>query len=255
MKPLILISNDDSVYARGIQKIAEIVSEYGEVVVVAPDSPQSAKSHAVTLEEPLSFKSTSVFGKNIEAYKCSGTPADSVKLALHKLLKRKPDLMISGINHGGNYSVNLIYSGTLAAAIEAFMHDIPAIAFSVDTHDADADFSIAEKYARQLLDMMFAQKLPKVCLNVNFPNVEPEKVKGLKICRQTKGAWAEQFAEMVHPRSEKAIYWLTGTYTNHEPENTDTDVWALENGFVPIVPIQIDFTNYKMMEAMKDWGV
>ncbi len=253
MKPLILISNDDSVFAKGIQTIVEIAKEFGEVVVVAPDSPQSAKSHAVTLTAPIYYEKTSVFG-NIEAYKCSGTPADSVKMALFKILDKKPDLLISGINHGANYSTNLIYSGTLAAAIEGFMHNIPSIAFSVDSHDPDADFSIAEKYSRKIIKEVL-EKNTEVCLNVNFPDIKLDEINGSKICRQTKGSWAENFVEMKHPRSQEPFYWLTGNYINKEPEKTDTDVWAVENNYVAIVPIQIDFTNYKMMKEMESWNL
>ncbi len=253
MKPLILISNDDSIYSKGIRELVEVAKEFGEVIVVAPSKPQSAKSHSVTLEEPLTIKETNVFG-DVKAYKCSGTPADCVKLALHHILDRKPDLLISGINHGANYSVNLIYSGTLAAAIEGFMHGINSIGLSVDSHKPDADFTIAKKYSKKIIKSVLENKLDsKICLNVNFPDIEPNQVKGVKICRQTKGAWAEEFVELTHPHTKKSIYWLTGTFKNLEPQNTDTDVWAINNNYIPIVPVQIDFTNYKIMQEMKSW--
>ena len=251
MKPLILISNDDSIYSKGIKELVEVANLYGKVVVVAPDKPQSAQSHSVTLHAPLNLSKTDIFGE-VEAYTCSGTPADCVKMAIFKVLGRKPDLILSGINHGANYSVNLIYSGTVAVAIEALMHSIPSIAFSVDNHDADPDFGLAKKYIPEIIEKVINNELGnKTCLNVNFPNIMKEEAHGIKICVQTKGVWAEEFVERKHPSNSKPYFWLTGEFTNLEPENKDTDVWAIDNNYVAIVPLQLDFTNYSMIKKLK----
>jgi len=249
-KPLILVCNDDSVYAKGIKELVEVASEFGEIVVVAPDKPQSAKSHSVTLEHPIFFKPTDNFGGHT-AYKCSGTPADCVKLAIHQILKRKPDFIISGINHGSNSSVNVLYSGTLAATIEGCMHTIPSIGFSLLSFESDADFNPAKPFIRKILHHVVTNSLPPgTCLNVNIPNIEAEKFKGIKVCRQTKGVWAEEFNESKHPSGRFNYYWLTGKYINLEPDATDTDIWALENDYVAVVPIQIDLTDYKNFQKL-----
>ena len=252
MKPLILISNDDSVYAKGIKELVEIAKQFGEVVVVAPDKPQSAKSHSVTLGAPIMYKKITRFG-DIEAYKCTGTPADCVKIALFTILKRKPDLILSGINHGANYSVNLLYSGTVAAAVEGALHNIPSIALSIDSHESEADFTLAKKYSTEIIEKTLQNGLDdKICLNVNIPDIELEQAKGIKICRQTKGVWAEDFIERKHPTIPFSYHWLTGKFHNQEPDNQETDVWAIDNNYAAIVPLQIDLTSYKMLDKMKN---
>jgi 5'-nucleotidase len=252
-RPLILVSNDDSVYSKGIKELVEVAKKFGEVIVVAPDSPQSAKSHSVTLEAPLFIKETTNFGE-IKAFKCSGTPADSVKIAIHEILKRKPDLILSGINHGSNSSVNVFYSGTIAAAVEGCLHGIPSIGLSLTTYDPNADFSLAKKYSTEIIEKVLKYGLDKgTCLNVNIPYISDNEAKGIKICRQTKGIWAEEFNKSVHPSRKTDYYWLTGKYINFEPDQDDTDIWALENNFAAIVPMQIDFTDYKSLEKMKTW--
>ncbi len=252
MKPLILISNDDSIYAKGIKELIEVAKKFGDIIVVAPDKPQSAKSHSITLDIPMTYQKMDIFGENIDAYAVSGSPADCVKLALNYLLDRKPDIILSGINHGSNTSVNLIYSGTVAAAIEGAMHDINAIALSLTTHNPNADFSsakiIIEKIIREVLD----SNIKNLCLNVNIPNIAYSDIKGIKICRQTHGAWFEEFEKVEKPGSKTNYFWLTGKYVNFEPENTDTDVWAIENNYVSIVPLEIDFTNYKILNQLKE---
>ena len=249
--PLILISNDDSIFAKGIKEIVEVAKKLGDIVVVAPDSPQSAKSHSITLEAPLTYKKSDIFGEDVEAYACSGTPADSVKLALNQLLTKKPDLVISGINHGSNFSVNLIYSGTVAAAVEGTIHEINSIAFSITSHEPDADFSSAKIYAEQIIKKILKTKEKDICLNVNIPEAKYSDIQGIKICKQTKGAWFEEFSQFSHPNKSAPYFWLTGKYVNFEPERTDTDVWAIENNYVSVVPIKIDFTDYQMIEKLK----
>lgn len=252
-KPLILISNDDSINAKGIKVLVKIAEKFGRVVVVAPDKPQSAKSHSITLEAPLTFTKSNIFGENIESYYCSGTPADCIKLAYNNILDKKPDLILSGINHGSNFSVNLIYSGTVAVAIEGTMHNTPSIAFSVTSHDPDADFSSAEIYVEKIIRKVLESNLDELCLNVNIPDVKPEEIKGIRTCKQTKGAWFEEFVKIPHPDSNKDYYWLTGKYVNFEPESTDTDAWAINNNYVSIVPLKIDFTDYKTLEQINFW--
>ena len=252
MKPLILVSNDDSIYAKGIKVMVEIAKKFGDVVVVAPDKPQSAKSHSVTLDAPLTYKAVNIFGDEIEAYKCSGTPADCVKMAIHQILDRKPDLVLSGINHGANYSINLLYSGTMAAAIEGHIHGIPAIALSILSYEEDADFSLAEKHGSEIVKKVINNGLSQdICLNVNIPYINENETAGIKVCRQTKGIWAEEFVERKHPKHDEPYYWLTGKYTNLEPNNPETDIWAIDNNYIAIVPLQIDFTNYPMLEDLK----
>lgn len=250
MNKTILISNDDSIYSKGIKAIVEVANEFGKVIVVAPDRPQSAKSHSITLDGTISYKKSNIFGNEVEAYACSGTPADSVKLALNQILKEKPDMVLSGINHGANSSVNLIYSGTVAAAVEGALHSIPSIALSTTTHDADADFTAAKKYARIIIEKVINTKEESLCLNVNVPDIHESEIKGMKICKQTKGAWFEEFAPIKHPHKEVPYFWLTGKYVNFEPDRTDTDVWAIENNYVAIVPIKVDFTDYEMMKKL-----
>jgi 5'-nucleotidase len=252
MKPLLLISNDDSIYAKGIKELVEIAKEFGRVVVVAPDKPQSAKSHSITLDIPMTYKKSNIFGDDIEAYAVSGSPADCVKLALNYLLKQKPDLVLSGINHGANTSVNLIYSGTVAAAIEGAMHDIKAIALSLTTHNPDADFSAAKIFAKKIINETLNSNIKNICLNVNIPNIKYEEINGINICRQTRGAWFEEFDKIEKPGSKENYFWLTGKYVNFEPENTDTDVWAIENNYISVVPLEIDFTNYQVLNKFNE---
>ena len=252
MKPKILISNDDSIHAKGLKSLVEVAKNYGDVIVVAPEQPQSAKSHSITLENPITYSKTSIFGDDIEAYYVSGTPADCIKFAFNTLLDHKVDLILSGINHGSNASVNLIYSGTVAAAVEGAMHDIPSIAFSIDTHNPDADFDAAKEIAHRVIGKVLENKSEQMCLNVNIPNIPISSIKGIKVCKQTRGAWFEEFMKIPHPSKSKEYYWLTGKYVNFEPENKETDIWALENNYVSIVPIKIDFTDYVTYEKIKN---
>ena len=251
-KPLILICNDDGYRARGIQELTSLASEFGDVVVVAPVTGQSGMSHAVTLNHPIRLKSGTMLD-GFCAFACTGTPADCVKIALNQIMERKPDLVLSGINHGSNASVSLFYSGTVAAAIEACMNGIPSIAFSVDDHSPDADFRLAVQYARPIIKKVLETGLSAgTCLNVNFPRITPEECRGMKVCRQTIGVWKEEFDKRVDPHGHE-YFWLTGEFSNEEPLSEDTDEWALKNNFGAIVPVSVDVTDYPAMEAMKLW--
>lgn len=251
-KPLILVCNDDGYHARGIQELSLLASEFGEVVVVAPVTGQSGMSHAVTLNHPIRLKSSEM-NNSFTAYACSGTPADCIKIALNQILDHKPDLVLSGINHGSNASVSLFYSGTVAAAIEACMNGIPSIAFSVDDHSPDADFRLAAQYARPIIQKILESGLPTgTCLNINFPRISPEECKGIRICRQTIGVWKEEFEKRTDPQGHD-YFWLTGEFSNDEPLAEDTDEWALTHHYGAIVPVSVDVTDYAAMEALKLW--
>jgi 5'-nucleotidase len=250
-KPLILITNDDSYKAKGIKELVEFVKDLGRIVVVAPKDPMSAKSHSITVTEPLWIKKLSE-NENITWFHLNGTPADCVKFALHEVLEERPALILSGINHGPNYSVSQFYSGTVAGAVEGTLNGIPSIAFSLNDFDSKADFSQAREFIRQITAEVLKNPLPiNICLNVNFPSIEKE-LKGLKICRQTHGKWVESFVKQAHPYNGN-YFWLTGTFTNFEPDAGDNDVWAVENGYASVLPLNIDMTDYDFMEKIRDW--
>jgi len=246
---IILVTNDDSIVAPGIKALVEAMSEFGRVIVVAPDSPQSGKGHAITLEEPLRMQKVDVFD-GIEAYQASGTPADCVKLAVDKVLNRKPDICVSGINHGSNSSINVIYSGTMSAAMEASIEGIPAIGFSYLDYSFDADFTGCKHYAKIIVEKMLNQEFPdNTLLNVNFPKLPKQEIKGLRICRQAHAKWVEEFDQRNDPRG-KEYYWLTGEFKNNDL-GEDTDEWALQNGYVSVVPVKFDLTDYQKMVELK----
>jgi len=250
-KPLILITNDDGYNAPGILHLTELMKTLGEVVVVASEQSQSAMGHAITMKVPLVFKQT----PDTIGYKefiTNGTPADCIKLGLHKILDRKPDLVVSGINHGSNASINIIYSGTMAAALEAAMGGIPSVGFSLLDYAHNADFSGTDEYILKLSKHIINNGLPKgVSLNVNFPKLNGSTYKGYKICRQSKAYWKEDFSERFDPRTQKPYYWLTGTFHILEDQQ-DTDEWALANYYVSVVPVQFDFTAYHALEDLNN---
>ncbi len=254
-EPVILVVNDDGVTAPGIQNLVEAVKGLGKIVVVAPDKPQSGMGHAITIGTPLRLHKVSFFGPDIEAYQCTGTPVDCVKLAVDKVLHSKPDICISGINHGANHSINVIYSGTMSAAVEAAIESIPAIGFSLLDYSLEADFTAARKYARLIVEQMLTSPPDKhTVLNVNIPVAPPSEIKGLKICRQAYAKYEEDFLERLDPHGRK-YYWLTGEFVNFD-EGTDTDVWALANKYVSVVPVQFDLTHYKQKaELEKNWKI
>jgi 5'-nucleotidase len=249
--PTILVTNDDGVTAPGIAALVEVAKEFGQVVVVAPDSPQSGMGHAITIGKPLRMNEVHLFGEDVKAYQTSGTPADCVKLATDILCKGgHPTLCISGINHGSNASINVIYSGTMSAAMEGSIEGIPSVGFSLLDYSFDADFSLAKIVVREVLQKLLSQKkLSNSLYNVNIPKVDINKYKGLKVCRQANAKWKENFVVRKDPYGKK-YYWLTGEFIN-EDKGKDTDIYALEQGFASIVPIQYDLTNHKTIETEK----
>ena len=253
-RSLILVTNDDGITAPGIRTLIEIMNEIGEVVVVAPDSPQSAMGHAITINSTLHCEKITVTdGPQIE-YSCSGTPADCVKLAVNELIGRKPDLCVSGINHGSNSSINVIYSGTISAAMEAGIEGIPAIGFSLLDFNWNADFSPLRTFVKQITTEALTNGIPKgVVLNVNFPKLKEEEIKGIKICRQAKAKWVEKFDKRTNPMGRE-YYWLSGSFVN-EDKGEDTDEWALKGGYVSIVPTQFDFTAHHSIQQLNTWNL
>lgn len=253
-KPLILVCNDDGIHAPGIRKLIKLILPLGEVYVVAPDKPQSGMGHAVTINSPIYAEEVRIGSGAKKEWSCSGTPADCVKLAKSKLLPRKPDLCVSGINHGSNASINVMYSGTMSAAIEAGMEGIPAIGFSLCDYRHDADFDQADEYIVFLAKKLLAGGLTKnIVLNVNIPAIGKSKIKGIKIARQAKANWAEEYLTRKDPRGRE-YYWLTGKFVNNDNEK-DTDEWALENNYISVVPTQFDLTAHQELEEIKQWGL
>ena len=250
VKPLILVTNDDGMFAPGIKALVEVASEFGEVIVVAPDSPQSGKGHAVTLSEPIRINKVEVFA-NIESYECTGTPVDCVKLAKHIVLKeREIDLCLSGINHGSNASINIIYSGTMSAAMEASLEGIDSLGISLLDFSFEADFEPSKHFIRNLVDKTLTNGLGTAkLLNVNIPKLNTSEIKGIKVCRQAKGRWVEEFSESIDPRGQP-YYWLTGKFQIEDSEN-DTDIYALENGYISVVPSGHDLTMYPAIKELK----
>ena len=248
-KPLILVTNDDGITAPGIRTLIEVMKEFGDVVVVAPDSPQSGMGHAITLDSTLHVESITIKNGNQVEYSCSGTPADCVKLAVNELLHRKPDLCVSGINHGSNSAINVIYSGTMSAAIEAGIEGIPSIGFSLLDHSWNANFEPLKKHIKTIAKNVLENGLPDgVVLNVNFPKKE---IMGVKVCRQAKANWIEEFDKRRSPQG-KEYYWLTGNFVNLD-NGEDTDLYALENGFATVVPVQFDLTAHHYIQQLNTW--
>lgn len=243
----ILIVNDDGIFAPGIKALTDIAKEFGKVTVVAPDKPQSGMGHAVTLNSTLRVNKTNKEG--IDYYACTGTPVDCVKIAVNKLMNQKPDLILSGINHGANSSINVIYSGTMSAAVEGALENIPSIGFSLCNHSIEADFSAAKVYAKKIIAAFLTQSLKKnICLNVNIPNISADLIKGIKVCKQAEGNWEEEFDERVDPNGN-TYYWLTGKFVIYDKSN-ETDEWALANGYVSVVPVQYDVTDYSVINEL-----
>jgi 5'-nucleotidase len=249
-EPIILITNDDSIHAPGIRALVEAARGLGKIVVVAPDKPQSGMGHAITIGSPLRLHKMHLF-EDVESYSCSGTPVDCVKLAVDKILHRKPDICLSGINHGANHSINVIYSGTMSAALEASIESIPSIGFSLLDLSIEADFTAATHYARLLVEQMLKKPIaePHLCLNVNIPKGELASIKGIKICRQAYAKYDEEFDERKDPNGRR-YYWLTGVFVNFD-KGKDTDVWALKNNYVSVVPVQFDLTNMPLKKKLE----
>ena len=252
MKPLILVTNDDGIYAKGINDLIEGLRSLGEVVVIAPDGARSGMSSAITSIHPIRLNLIRK-EEDLTLYSCTGTPVDCVKLGINQVLDRKPDLILSGINHGSNAAICVIYSGTLGAAMEGCIWGIPSIGVSLTDHSETADFTQAVKYGRIVAERVLKTGLPKgVCLNLNVPNISD--VKGLKVCTQTKSYWDKEFYKTQDPAG-KTIYWMTGEMINEDPENEHNDEWALRHGYAALVPIQVDMTAHHLIEELKEYEV
>jgi 5'-nucleotidase len=248
-EPIILITNDDGISSPGIKALVESVKGLGKIVVVAPDKPQSGMGHAITIGHPLRMHPVNLF-EGVDSYQCSGTPVDCVKLAVDKVLHRKPDICLSGVNHGANHSINVIYSGTMSAALEASIESIPSVGFSLLDYSIEADFTGSKKYARLLVKHLLNKAYDKhLCLNVNIPAVPESLLKGLKVCRQAYAKYEEEFDERHDPHGKK-YYWLTGDFLNFD-KGKDTDVWALKNNYISVVPVQFDLTHYVLKEKLE----
>lgn len=251
-KPLILVTNDDGINAPGLRSLIRIMNTIGEVIVVAPDSPQSGMGHAITLDSTLYVRKVTIDNGPQLEYSCSGTPADCVKLAIRELLDRTPDLCVSGINHGSNASINVIYSGTMSAAIEAGIEGIPAIGFSLLDYGWNANFDGALPYVESITKTVLKEGLATgIVLNVNIPNLIKKDIKGVKISRQARSNWVEEFDKRQNPQG-KDYYWLSGKFVNLDDGN-DTDQWALDNGYVSVVPVQFDLTAHHYLKTLNNW--
>lgn len=249
--PLILVTNDDGISAKGLASLVRVAQRFGEVVVVAPDKPQSGMGHAITIHEPLRLFESNLHAPSL-AFSCSGTPVDCVKLAIYEVLKRKPNLLLSGVNHGENSSTNVLYSGTMSAAIEGAMEGIASIGFSLCNFAPDADFSAAEFYIDQILRHFFEKGLPPhSCLNVNIPDIQLEAIKGIKIAKQAHAYWADRF-EKRHDQFGRTYFWLTGEFADLD-RRPDTDLHVLKEGYVSVVPTQFDLTAHAEIETLKTW--
>lgn len=251
-KPTILVVNDDGITAPGIKVLLEEMQKLGRVVVVAPDAPQSGMGHAISITKPLRLDKIELYD-GVEMHKCSGTPVDCVKLAVDRVLGgEKFDLCVSGVNHGLNYSINVLYSGTMSAAVEGTIEGIPSIGFSLDDFSHSADFSHVRPYLTSIAQQVLINGLPKgTLLNVNFPNLA-KGIKGIKICRQANGNWIEEFEHRVDPY-KREYYWMTGRY-EWVDRGEDTDVYAINNGFVSIVPTHYDMTAHHAIQELNSWS-
>lgn len=252
-KPLILVTNDDGITAPGIRALIEVMKQLGDVIVVAPDSPQSGMGHAITISDTLFCDQVTVKETyKHKEYSCSGTPADCVKIATQEILHRKPDLCVSGINHGSNSSINVIYSGTMSAAVEAGIEGIPAIGFSLLDYSLNADFEPSKPYVKRITRNVLKNGLPKgVVLNVNLPKLPSSEIKGIKVCRQANARWEEEFDKRTNPQG-RDYYWLSGKFVN-EDEGEDSDEFALAQGYVSVVPVQFDLTAHHFLRDLKNW--
>ncbi|MBI2257267.1 MAG: 5'/3'-nucleotidase SurE [Flavobacteriia bacterium] len=238
----ILITNDDGIFAKGIRSLIEVAKEFGNVCVVAPDKPQSGMGHAITINNLLRLSTSDLFDK-IPAYTCSGTPVDCIKIGIYEVLKNKPDLILSGINHGANTSTNVLYSGTMSAAVEGAMEKIPSVGFSLCSFDSNADFTLSKHVVWQVLEKILQNQFPNdICLNVNIPSSTLDNYKGIKICRAANALWEDRFDKRIDQHGNP-YYWLTGDFS-HDDDGEDTDLFAIKNDFASIVPIQYDMTAY-----------
>ena len=248
---VIFLTNDDSYRSKGFAAAIEIARQFGRVIAIAPDAPQSGMSQAITIHNPLRLRKVHE-EDDVLVYSLDGTPVDCVKMAFdHLFIDEKVDLVISGINHGSNAAVNVLYSGTMGAAIEAAFYNIPSVGLSLTDHNLDADFEGAVEYGSKIVESVLNGDIPTpLCLNVNVPNIPCSEIKGIRLSRQTRGYWREEFYKRTDPHG-RDYFWLTGAFSNAEPEAEESDEWALANGYVAVVPIQVDLTAYKQMEQLK----
>jgi 5'-nucleotidase len=253
-RPLILVTNDDGISAGGFEELNRVAREFGDVVAISSQGPMSGMSHAITIKVPLRVRLVEDV-PGFKKYLTTGTPVDGVKLAFNSLLERRPDLVLSGINHGSNSSSSILYSGTMAAAMEGAINHIPSIGFSLLDFDPLADFSASGTVAKELIRMVIQRGLPDgICLNVNIPAVPADQIKGMMMCNQANGFWQEEFEKRTDPNGRE-YYWLTGFFHNREPEGggKGTDEWALSKKYVSVVPINTDLTAYKVLDEMRSW--
>jgi len=251
--PLILVTNDDGIRAGGMKTLVSVARKYGEVIAISSQEPMSGMSHAITIKVPLRVKLISK-EPGFTSYVTNGTPVDGVKLVFNSLCDRKPDLLVSGINHGSNSSSSVLYSGTMAAAMEGAVNHIPSVGFSLLSYAPDADFSASGKVAEEIIQQVLERSLPDgICLNVNIPDLPSSELKGIRMCSQANGFWKEEFEKRTDPNGSE-YYWLTGFFHNREPENggTGTDEWALKNSYVSVVPINTDLTAYEVLDKLKN---
>lgn len=248
-RPLILVTNDDGIHAPGLNTLSEMARPFGDVVAIAPDKGHSGMSHAITIKYPLRVNKIRE-EEGFVFYSCSGTPVDCVKLAVNQILDRKPDILLSGINHGSNSSISVVYSGTMAAAIEGGLHGIPSVGLSITDYSSSPDFSACILYGKQIIKNTLLNGLPDgACLNVNFPKLPSDEIRGVKVCRQARGLWIEEFDKRTDPH-HREYFWLTGYFENYEPDAEETDEWALKNGYISVVPVRIDFTDLDAMNKL-----
>lgn len=248
-KSLILVTNDDGIHAKGLKELVEVMKYFGDVVVISSEVSMSGKSCAITVDQPLrAIEVEKIYG--VPTFKSNGTPVDSVKLSFNSLLDRTPDYVVSGINHGANSSISVIYSGTMGAAIEGSLHGVPSIGFSLDDFSSDADFSKSKIIVAKVFQSIMENGLPPfTCLNVNVPKGKP---KGIKVCRQAHGKWVEEFEKRTDPHGRE-YHWLAGYFKNFEEDSTETDIYALKNNFASVVPVTVDMTSYKTLEEIQNW--
>lgn len=252
-KPLILVTNDDGITAPGIRTLIKVMKTIGDVIVVAPDSPQSGMGHAITVSDTIYCDAVPLHtDETHKEYSCSGTPADCVKIATQEIMNVKPDICVSGINHGSNSSINVIYSGTMSAAVEAGVEGIPAIGFSLLDYSLEANFEACEEFIKTITLNVLKNGLAKgIVLNVNIPKLPKSKIKGIKVCRQANAQWIENFDKRTNPQG-RDYYWLTGEFVN-EDKGEDTDEWALANGYISVVPVQFDLTAHHFIRELNSW--
>lgn len=252
LRPLIFITNDDGISSKGIRSLYEAVAPFGDIVLIAPDSPQSGMGHAITINFPLRLEESILF--DCTAYSCTGTPVDCVKLGVYEIMHRKPDLVVSGINHGANVATNVLYSGTMSAAVEGAMEGVPSIGFSLCSFESDADFDLSKEVVTKVVKEVLSKKLPLgVCLNVNIPYVTKDHFKGIKVCKQANAYWADRF-DKRQDQFNRTYYWLSGDFIDQD-QSDDTDVHWIAEGYATIVPTQYDLTAYSSLQELENWNL